>query len=652
MKKHQQPPVESATLGLSRRRAIQGLAAAALPLGSIELAQAAVQGNGNTASWAMGSDPAIDAQAFARRFTTALLNPLSPTALGTISGIYKPDGSSGTTYTIKASQGQQNVLGIPGVSTTIWGYHNSETGPMFPGRSFEVRSGTAITVRWMNNLATAAGTPLPHLLPVDQTITIQSPTTGVPLAVHHHGGDTDYSYDGTPDQWSTPNRRHVGPGIATDNSRGQYPAGQTVVNALYQNQQEASLHWYHDHAESLTRTNVQAGLAGLYVVRDANEDLLCATAVIPSRDYEVALVLQDRTFDASGNLTYSASPVDYPGPIAPNFPANNPTHMPENFGDVICVNGAAWPVMKVEARSYRVRLLNGSDSRFYTLNFGSRTGVYQIGTDLGMMNKGVKLSAVTIAPGERVDLVLDFSAYGGLLPALLQPTVNVDVTNSAPTPFPGGGAPVGGATLVMRFSVSLNFNLLKADPSPWLLPLQNLRPLLPQLAAVPTVPSKVRRVLLAEGVDEYGRITPMLGTYDPTGVANQGTLSLHDPITETPTVGTSEVWEFWNTTVDSHPVHMHLVDFRVLNRQAFNGSVGAKVMSNGWDGVVLQPGAALIGAAVAAPATEQGAKDTVVCPSGQVTRIVVNFKRRGTYVYHCHILSHEEHDMMRFYKVV
>jgi spore coat protein A len=268
------------------------------------------------------------------------------------------------------------------------------------------------------------------------------------------------------------------------------------------------------------------------------------------------------------------------------------------------------------------------------------------------MNKGVKLSAVTIAPGERVDLVLDFSAYGGLLPALLQPTVNVDVTNSAPTPFPGGGAPVGGATLVMRFSVSLNFNLLKADPSPWLLPLQNLRPLLPQLAAVPTVPSKVRRVLLAEGVDEYGRITPMLGTYDPTGVANQGTLSLHDPITETPTVGTSEVWEFWNTTVDSHPVHMHLVDFRVLNRQAFNGSVGAKVMSNGWDGVVLQPGAALIGAAVAAPATEQGAKDTVVCPSGQVTRIVVNFKRRGTYVYHCHILSHEEHDMMRFYKVV
>ncbi len=659
--------------GLNRRSILQGLAVTALPWSGTSVAFAAVTGNNNPASWASVTDPNIYAQTFARRFTNILPNPLSLKAANGVSAIYRADGGKGTVYSISASQGRQVVLGIPGIQTTVWGYHNYETGPTFPGRSFEVRKGTPVTVRWRNNLQDAAG-PLPHLFGVDQTITIQTPTTGVPLAAHHHGGDTAFEFDGGPDQWSTPSRRQIGPGIAANNSLKQLASDIPALSYQYENTQEASLHWYHDHAESLTRINVGAGLAGLYVVRDANEDSLVAAGTLPARNYEVALVLQDRNFDAAGNFVYSANPVDYPAPLSPNFPQNSPTHMPEKFGDIICVNGLAWPKMDVEPRSYRVRLLNGSDSRFYTLDFGAQTGVYQIGTDLGLLNRGVKMPAITIAPGERMDVVLDFSAYAGPVVTTTkrvwvktylwwgywktvttqtptQPVVNVDVTNSAATPFPAGAAPTGGATMVMRFAVSIPKSTAK-DISAVALPNANLRPQLAALPAAPAVPTRVRRVLVAEGVDQYGRITPLLGVYDPTGQQNLGTLGLHDPVTEKPTVGTTEVWEFWNASVDAHPVHMHLVQFRVLNRQAFTGVNSAIVMSNGWEGVRLEAGATMNGAAVPAPAHEQGWKDTVICPAGEVTRVVAQFNRVGTYVYHCHILSHEEHDMMRYYQVV
>lgn len=629
--------------GLTRRQALQGLAATAAPWGLIGQAQAAIAGNNQVTSWAISTAPTVYQAAYARRFTNPFFNPLNPTAFGAVSAVYKPDPGTTNVYTITTVQGTQAVLGIPGVQTRIWGYSNYELGPTFPGRTFEVRSGAPVTVRWRNGLSTGA-TPLPHILPVDQTITIQTPTTGVPIAVHHHGGDTAFEFDGTPYQWQTPSRQEIGPGLLADNSLKQLATDVPAVSYTYDNNQEASLHWYHDHAESVTRINVAAGLAGLYVVRDANEDSLIAANVIPGRAHELAMVLQDRTFDANGQLTYTANPVDYPVPLAPTFPRNMPTHMPEQFGDVICVNGLAWPVLKVEPRPYRVRLLNGSDSRFYTLNFGSLVGVYQIGTDLGLLNTGRKLTTVTIAPGERMDLVLDFGLYR-FLPQ------NVSVTNSAPTPFPGGVAPVGGAQQVMRFSVTLPLSTAPV-PVASRLPTTNLRPLLPALPAQPAVPPLVRRIMLGEGVDKYGRITPLLGTYDPAGgAANAGTLSMHDPITERPLVGTTELWEFWNTTVDAHPMHMHLVQFRVLNRQAFTGTLAATVMANGWSGVRLQPKPAL-GAITQPPAGERGWKDTVICPPGQVTRVVVQFNRPGTYVYHCHILSHEEHDMMRFYQVI
>jgi spore coat protein A len=118
-------------------------------------------------------------------------------------------------------------------------------------------------------------------------------------------------------------------------------------------------------------------------------------------------------------------------------------------------------------------------------------------------------------------------------------------------------------------------------------------------------------------------------------------------------VGTTEVWEFYNTTVDAHPMHMHLVDFRILDRQTFTGTLTPKVNSDGASGAV-QDGASIVktGAVLPVNAWESGKKDTVKLFPGEVTRVLVSFKRKGEYVYHCHILSHEDHEMMRPYQVV
>jgi spore coat protein A len=296
------------------------------------------------------------------------------------------------------------------------------------------------------------------------------------------------------------------------------------------------------------------------------------------------------------------------------------------------------------------------------------------------------MKQIIIAPGERMDVVVDFGAV-----VAVNGKKQVFVVNSGAAPFPLGAPTVPntpGAGTVMQFDVKLAMDAatgavgmppagktrvttLKNN-----LTLRGLDALTPKLVARPPVPAgtKVRRVLLAEGVDDYGRIMPLLGSFqmqgDPDyvnypGQRNLGTLGFSQLPTETPKLGTTEVWEFWNNTVDAHPIHMHLVRFRLLNREAYGPSASApidsngapamaevKAMVNGWTGERLIPAhVQLSGLPVAAPAGEQGWKDTILCYPGEVTRILVKFERRGKYVYHCHILSHEEHDMMRWYSV-
>ena len=738
-------------------------------------------GNPSNPAWAITTDPGLFGRVWGARFTNVLPWALDPTntvlakalnvdATGFVPGlnksvvpavleglkinpakpetnigfVFKPD--AGNTYNIKAGQidwpmlaplgntpppgSPAGTLSIP--TTKTWGYGNAQLEAVFsdgsglpvtfPGRTFVVRRNAAINVNWRNELVDANGAPLPHLLGIDQSISMQTdqsggesvdPTTGqvtypnaaqeifgVPIAVHHHGGDTAKEFDGGPDQWITPRREQVGPGVTAEGNLGAN-SNAAGLAYTYNNQQEAAMTWYHDHGEGVTRINAYGGLAGLYVIRDANEDKLVAQAKIPSGPYELPVVLQDKCFAADGSLAYGADPDDYP---VQGLSLPSPTHHPEQFGDVIVVNGVAWPQLDVEPREYRLRLLNGSDSRVYVLEFGfggvNRRGgfnqylpMYKISTDLGFLNRPVYMRQVIIAPGERMDIVVDFN----LVNLAINRNKQVTMVNSGATPFPNAPGPLPGtpgAGTIMRFNVNQPLNaattalgvpaipksrvtaILKNLINP--LVLRGLDPATPLLPAKPVVPANtiVRRILLAEGVDEKGRLTPLLGNFqlanDPPllnypGQSNLGTLGFSQLPTETPTLGTSEVWEFWNNSPDAHPIHLHLVKFRLLNREAFvptalaptiDPAVGplmaeSKDMINGWTGERLLPErVALSGLPVAAPADEQGWKDTILAYPGEVTRILMTFDRPGKYVYHCHILAHEEHDMMRWYQVI
>lgn len=713
------------------------------------VSRAATGGNGKVTSWAGASDPALLQRVWNIRFTNSLPWALDPTnavlakalnvdvsgnvpvlnvtlnpSLPPLGFILKPDPGTTSTYSLKAGQtvwpmlgplGGKFTDGTPIPVTTLWGYGNRDLehiftngggfGVTFPARSFVVQRGQPITVNWYNNLFDANG-PLPHLLGVDQTISMQtaelvlpggSKTTqainGVPIAVHHHGGDNRAEFDGGPDQWFTPQRQQVGPGITSANA----PAADHLSYA-YANSEEASMHWYHDHGEGVTRINAYAGLAGLYVIRDANEAALIGAKKMPSGEQEIPVVIQDKIFQANGQLAYTGDipvysgwntvnpaatqklPGYYPiqvdaagmplidpatgnppihpstgfyvaaGPVGafdPNDPAaitagTDATHVPEMFGDIICVNGVAWPTLAVERRQYRLRLLNGSDSRVYNLSFGGLR-FFQVGTDLGFLNLPVPLRAITIFPGERKDIVIDFSP--------LRQGTRLTVTNDAAFPYPDGTAtaPTDPWATIMQIAVTKPINERVNKPSELdaQTVLRGRAPDTPLLPLVTSAPSglKRRQILLGEGCDEYGRIMPLLGTLA------EGTKSFHEPADIFPVLGSTEVWEFWNTTVDAHPIHMHLVRFRIANRENFSAPIAAKAMANGWTGVALAAPPVLAGRPTPAPLTEQGWKDTVVCPPGMVTRVITQFTQPGKYVYHCHILGHEEHDMMRWYEV-
>lgn len=608
------------------------------------------------------------------QFINLLPDPLDPAF------IFKPDTPGGSSYTLYIEEFSQALgLGIASpqgqpVGTTVWGYGKPGQPPTFPGRTFEVQQGAAITVTYVNNLVDpATGDPLPNRMPVDTTLDWANPgaiggLTPVPAVAHLHGGDSEYFSDGLPDAWSTPFADLEGGTTASGSGIPSAQQGRLFSKPYtYENDQEAGTLWYHDHALGITRTNVYMGLAGFYILRDANENglripVLAGDApVLPSHPYEIPIVIQDREFGADGSLYYPADAKGMP----------SPTHLPEFFGRVVLVNGQAWPKRNVEPRKYRLRLLNGSDSRFYDLRFesfaagkdivpgaGTPLQTWVIGNELGLLDRpalpaldgrpGIAAvpGVLPLAPGERYDLIVDFSK----VPA----GSRVVVTNSARSPYPDATLPDKGLTdRLLAFDVVLPRNA--AIPEATVALDTPLRPKLKPLGALPSKTTKlpVRRIMLYEGTDMFGRLQTMLGPVDiDPATGQQGTLTFKDPITERPKRGSTEIWEFYNTTVDAHPLHMHLVDFRIIDRQAFAGAIQPKVNSDGSSGAILIPDSiALAGMPVAPSAWEAGRKDTVKTFPGEVTRVLVTFKRRGEYVYHCHILSHEDHEMMRPYEV-
>lgn len=428
-------------------------------------------------------------------------------------------------------------------------------------------------------------------------------------------------------------------------------AGQPYV---YDNTQQAGTIWYHDHAMGITRLNVYAGLAGFYIVHDANEQSLVASHFLPAKPYDIPLAIQDRMFDTNGQLYYPADPLGNTDPaLGPVDTA--PSVHPEFFGDTILVNGKAWPTLTVEPRMYRFRVLDGSQARFYNLSLSNGLPIYQVGTDDGLLPAVVKTNQLLIAPGERADIVIDFRKMAGKT-ITLQNLFGDDM-EPTPAPFPSGdpandfGGSVG---QIMQFVVAPKKS--KA-PDVVLLATKN-----PTKALSASLATKTRDVALFETTDEYGRLIQELGTpqngmatFMDTMTANP---ALNDPADTVQLIrnkdGTQsvvEIWRIFNTTMDVHPIHLHQVSFQVLSRQKFASK--PKLDANG---VPLASQAFTYGTygGVLAPSVNEARawKDTVQTAPGEITTIIAKFDLPGDYVWHCHILEHEEHDMMHMLHVL
>ncbi|TFG90969.1 MAG: hypothetical protein E4G71_04510 [Candidatus Atribacteria bacterium] len=557
------------------------------------------------------------------KFVNPLPNPLDP------SFIFKPTGVKGgfDYYEIGVFQFQQD-LGLKNpetgetLLTTLWGYGKDAASATYPGKTFVVEENQKILVKWINNLVDSSGKLLQHLLPVDPTIhwalggIKDWKNLGVPIVTHLHGGLTESASDGLPEQWFTPNFAIKGKDFVKD-------------TYVYDNNQEAATLWYHDHALGITRLNVYAGLAGFYILRDNNENELINTNQIPSGAYEIPLLIQDRVFTKDGQLFFPTTTDDLPKEV-PGL-----TVLPEFFDDFILVNGQVWPVLEVEPRLYRFRILNGSDSRFYhlwitpdnTKSMNTGPDFNQIGSDDGLLNSPVTLNELTIGPGERQDVIIDFSKFK---------RKTLIIRNDANSPYPDGD-PADPDTNGQIMAFKVNKPLDSTVPVIKSIP-KDLRPLSGVIKYLKDDPSysasqMTRKLILFESVDEFGRIFPLLGT------ADKGKMLWSDPITEKPVLNNIEVWEIYNTTVDAHPIHLHAVSFQVISSQKF------KAVKDKKSGALIlvqlqeQP--------VPPLKNDQGWKDTVKILPGTVTKIIVKFTLPGLFVWHCHILSHEDNEMMR-----
>jgi spore coat protein A len=365
-----------------------------------------------------------------------------------------------------------------------------------------------------------------------------------------------------------------------------FQPGSSSVN-FYPNVQDATMLWYHDHAMGITRLNVFAGLFGLYLIRDPIEDALH----LPNGEREIPLVLCDRSLREDGQLFY---------PISAN---PGQPWVPEFFGEAILANGRLFPYYDVQPCQYRLRLLNASNSRFYYLSLSNNASFWQIGSDQGLLASPDELKRLTMAPAERADLIMDFSRYAGR-----------EIVLSSDT-YP-----------ILQFRVSM-----KAGGENRKMPVSLRR--INRLSERDAVRS--RTLTLGGGSDPD----------DPTAMPLPMLLNnarWHDPVTENPALNTVEIWNLVNVTDDSHPIHLHLVRFQVLDRRSFDIFT---YLNEGTLRYTADP--------VPPDPNETGWKDTVRADPGMVTRIIIRFEGfAGRYVWHCHVLEHEDNEMMRPYKIL
>ena len=581
-------------------------------------------------------------------------------------------GDGGTEFRIAARQFRQQVLPPPMPVTTVWGYGRADDLETFsyPGPTMETRSNFPVRVTWINELVDINGRYLPHLLPVDSTIHWADPgsdgggehehtqegalyTGPVPIVTHVHGAHSFDHSDGHPEAWYLPDANNLPPDFAPIGPRyqSQVDVGRGAAVFDYPLDEDAATLWYHDHTLGMTRVNVYAGLAGMWIIRDGTDDTMNLPGPAPrlgdpegTRYYEVPLVIQDKTFTEEGELFYPSSRTDFDGYTGPFIPESDvpPIWGPEFIGNAIVVNGRTWPFLEVEPRLYRFRLLNASDARTLIMAF-DRAGLdfVQIGGDGGrMFGAPARHTQLTVGPAERYDVLVDFSslAVGDVVTLL---NLGPDEPWGGPSPVDGPQEPADPNTtgLIMQFRVVP----LTADGRPGALPTA----FAPAPVLTPTAPP---RDLLLRELSVPGDFP----SHVLLGTVAMGPLLWTDPTTEIIREGDTEVWRVANTTPDAHPIHIHLVDFQVLDRIPFDdeGLVAAEAAFLAGTGPAPVLDDFLTGPPVSISSNEASAKDTVMMLPGTVTRLVARFDRAGSYVWHCHIIEHEDNEMMRPLEIV
>jgi len=482
--------------------------------------------------------------------------------------------------------------------TPLWAYDDGSglTGQAGSfGMAVVARSGTPVTVSYTHALPTT----YPAWLPVDPRLTPLGDQ--VRLMTHLHGGFVAADSDGNP----MVTRNGFGPGET-----------QSVYYTNQWPQMPASLLWFHDHGLGTTRLNVFAGLAAAYILRDEFDTGVEPNPIgIPGGAYEIPLVLQDRQFNVDGTFRYPTS--DIPGV----------TWIGEYFGDVMLVNGKVWPYLDVEPRMYRFRILNGCNARILSLDIGGPR-LWQIGAEGGLFDVPVSVKGMVLAPAERADILVDFSKFAGKTLVMK----NHKPQKPASTPAPK-------LEQVMQIRVGNTVS----HPGPAVMP-----SILPGRKADLSDPVRTRYITLNE-----------IDPEEVTWYLNVNGAHFQElPITETPKVGTVEDWVYINMTGDTHPMHMHLVTFQVLDRTPFDAEAYEEAYGgpNGVPGGI-DPTPFATGPAIPAAPEERGFKDTVKVNPGYFTRIRAKFELPTgvtvpqNYVYHCHIVEHEDNDMMRPFTV-
>lgn len=631
----------------------------------------------------------------------------------------------------------------PGVApeTWTWGYIvgtecPTTTQPTYLGPVIVAERGTPTEITFYNNLGYVSTTNvLAYKNSTDQTLhwadplgkeenecqmeamhNMGMPPEGecaenydgpIPATVHLHGGEVPPQIDGGPDSWFTSDGWYQG--HAYYSFPGTGGPGTNYAVYRYPNQMEAAPTWFHDHTLGATRLNVYAGLAGAYVLTDPSD-----TSVPSNLPSITPLAIQDRMFDKEGQLYFPAGVPFISNP-------DHPYWVPEFTGDTIAVNGRVWPYMNVEPKRYRFVVVNGSNARAYEMSLVNQATkavgpvMWQIGTDGGYLDRPVRidpalkngLAKLVLMPGERADIIVDFAGLPAGTTLLLK--------NTAKTPFPNGAVPPGNTLgRIMQFRVVAGGGAPDTtfDPATGAALRNPMVRLVDPVAGTlaPGITSQATRQMTLNEV--MGMPTTVGGIAYPGGpleilVNNtkwNGTM--HDgsmrpdftPITvngittgysELPREGETEIWELINITADAHPIHTHLVQFQLINRQNLDTRKYLTAYANAFGGTVADGygppldynapnadgaiggnpavGPFLKGAPKPPAANEAGWKDTVIMYPGQVSRIAIrwaptylpavtpaadaffDFDPNGGhgYVWHCHIIDHEDNEMMR-----